>query len=79
MEKAVGIILDGKALSEKIRGEIAQEVNDYLSKGVRPPTLAVLLIGEDPASQVYVSNKEKACQKPLIGPFCLFHFFPREV
>lgn len=33
MEKAVGIILDGKALSEKIRGEIAQEVNDYLSKG----------------------------------------------
>ena len=63
MEKAVGIILDGKALSEKIRGEIAQEVNDYLSKGFRPPTLAVLLIGEDPASQVYVSNKEKACQK----------------
>ena len=53
MEKAVGIILDGKALSEKIRGEIAQEVNDYLSKGFRPPTLAVLLIGEDPASQVY--------------------------
>jgi len=63
MEKAVGIILDGKALSEKIRGEIAQEVNGYLSKGFRPPTLAVLLIGEDPASQVYVSNKEKACQK----------------
>lgn len=63
MEKTVGIILDGKALSEKIRGEIAQEVNDYLSKGFRPPTLAVLLIGEDPASQVYVSNKEKACQK----------------
>jgi len=63
MEKAVGIILDGKALSEKIRGEIAQEVNDYLSKGFRPPTLAVLLIGEDPASQVYVSNKEKAFQK----------------
>lgn len=63
MEKAVGIILDGKALSEKIRGEIAQEVNGCLSKGFRPPTLAVLLIGEDPASQVYVSNKEKACQK----------------
>ena len=38
-------------------------MNDYLSKGFRPPTLAVLLIGEDPASQVYVSNKEKACQK----------------
>ena len=51
------------SISKSIRGEIAQEVNDYLSKGFRPPTLAVLLIGEDPASQVYVSNKEKACQK----------------
>ncbi|QWK12371.1 MAG: bifunctional methylenetetrahydrofolate dehydrogenase/methenyltetrahydrofolate cyclohydrolase FolD [Aquificota bacterium] len=63
MEKTVGIILDGKALSEKIRGDIAQEVKEYLSKGLRPPTLAVILVGEDPASQVYVSNKEKACQK----------------
>ncbi len=63
MEKAVGIILDGRALSEKIRGEIAQEVKEYVSRGLRPPALAVILVGDDPASQVYVSNKEKACKK----------------
>ncbi|MFN4318963.1 MAG: bifunctional methylenetetrahydrofolate dehydrogenase/methenyltetrahydrofolate cyclohydrolase FolD [Aquificaceae bacterium] len=63
MEKAVGIILDGKALSEKIRSEIAQDIKEYTSKGYRAPCLAVILVGDDPASQIYVSNKEKACQK----------------
>ncbi|MFN3975730.1 MAG: bifunctional methylenetetrahydrofolate dehydrogenase/methenyltetrahydrofolate cyclohydrolase FolD [Aquificaceae bacterium] len=63
MEKALGIILDGKALSEKIRSEIAQDIKEYTSKGYRAPCLAVILVGDDPASQIYVSNKEKACQK----------------
>lgn len=53
-------IISGKAISGDIRGNIAQEVQMLTSKGFRPG-LAVVLVGEDPASQVYVRNKEKAC------------------
>jgi methylenetetrahydrofolate dehydrogenase (NADP+) / methenyltetrahydrofolate cyclohydrolase len=53
-------IIDGKAIAAKIRGEISAEVAELLKKGVRPG-LAVVLVGEDPASKVYVSMKEKAC------------------
>ncbi|MFN7065811.1 MAG: bifunctional methylenetetrahydrofolate dehydrogenase/methenyltetrahydrofolate cyclohydrolase FolD [Aquificaceae bacterium] len=63
MEKTMNLLLDGRALSEEIRTHIAQEVQDYLSLGYRQPTLAVILVGDDPASRVYVSNKEKACHK----------------
>ncbi|RMH07328.1 MAG: bifunctional methylenetetrahydrofolate dehydrogenase/methenyltetrahydrofolate cyclohydrolase FolD [Aquificota bacterium] len=56
------IILDGKALAQKIRQEIKEEVEGYIAKGLRPPTLAVVLVGKDPASQVYVENKKKACK-----------------
>ncbi|MFN3947109.1 MAG: bifunctional methylenetetrahydrofolate dehydrogenase/methenyltetrahydrofolate cyclohydrolase FolD [Aquificaceae bacterium] len=59
----MSLLLDGKTLSEKIRAQIAQEIQEYTSKGYRAPSLAVILVGNDPASQVYVSNKEKACQK----------------
>jgi len=64
MEKALSmpIILDGKALAQKIRQEIKEEVEGYIAKGLRPPTLAVVLVGKDPASQVYVENKKKACK-----------------
>ncbi|MDR1958176.1 MAG: bifunctional methylenetetrahydrofolate dehydrogenase/methenyltetrahydrofolate cyclohydrolase FolD [Planctomycetaceae bacterium] len=56
-------ILDGKKLSETIRSEIAEEVTRLrLATGVTP-CLAAVLVGEDPASQIYVNNKEKACQK----------------
>ncbi|MEJ5339586.1 MAG: bifunctional methylenetetrahydrofolate dehydrogenase/methenyltetrahydrofolate cyclohydrolase FolD [Aquificaceae bacterium] len=65
MEKVVStpLILDGKELSERIREEIHREVEGYTAKGFRPPTLAVVLVGEDPASKVYVGNKKKACEK----------------
>ncbi len=65
MEKALKmpLLLDGKALSESIRGRISEEIEEYTSRGFRPPTLAVVLVGEDPASKVYVGNKKKACQK----------------
>ena len=52
-------LIDGKALAEKICGGIAAEV-ETLS---RPPHLAAILVGEDPASQIYVRNKEKDCVK----------------
>ncbi len=65
MEKAIGtyLLLDGKSLSEKIRADIRREVETFVSRGLRPPTLAVVLVGDDPASKVYVGNKKKACEK----------------
>jgi len=50
-------IIDGRALAQKLRNNIANEVKQYS----RPPGLAVILVGDDEASQVYVRNKTKAC------------------
>ena len=55
------ILLDGKTTAEAIRAEIRQEVADYRARSGRPPTLAAVLVGDDPASDVYVRNKERAC------------------
>jgi len=56
-------ILNGKELALKIREELRLKVEDYKSKSKRLPGLAVVLVGENPASQVYVRNKTKACEK----------------
>lgn len=53
-------VIDGKAIAAKIRGELTAEVAALKGQGVIPG-LAVVLVGEDPASKVYVSMKEKAC------------------
>ena len=58
-------ILYGKELSDQIREEIRQEIQHY----PEPPGLAVILIGEDPASQVYVRNKKKACEEVGIASY----------
>jgi methylenetetrahydrofolate dehydrogenase (NADP+)/methenyltetrahydrofolate cyclohydrolase len=55
------ILLDGKTTAEAIRTEIRQEVADYQGQTGRTPTLAAVLVGDDPGSQVYVRNKERAC------------------
>lgn len=54
-------ILDGKAISAEIRGQVKQRVAAIRAAGGRAPGLAVVLVGENPASQVYVRNKRKAC------------------
>jgi methylenetetrahydrofolate dehydrogenase (NADP+)/methenyltetrahydrofolate cyclohydrolase len=54
--------LDGKALAATMRGEIASRVAARIQAGKRPPGLAAVLVGDDPASQTYVRNKHKACQ-----------------
>ncbi len=54
--------MDGKMVSAKVRGSILEEVNGLKEKGVRPG-LAVIIVGEDPASKVYVRNKERACEE----------------
>lgn len=56
-------ILDGKLLSKKIRDEIEEKVSNLKKKTGIVPGLATLLVGEDPASEVYVRNKNKACQE----------------
>lgn len=53
-------ILDGNALAKKLRAECRQEADALAARGARPG-LAVILVGEDPASQVYVRNKVNAC------------------
>lgn len=52
--------MDGKALSAKVRGNILAETEELKKKGVTPG-LAVIIVGNDPASEIYVRNKEKAC------------------
>jgi len=54
-------ILDGKGLAEVIRAEIKEDVAKFVQKTRIQPALAVILVGENPASQVYVRNKESAC------------------
>jgi len=55
-------LLDGKLMSDELRARIAERVAALKAKGVTPG-LAVILVGEDPASQIYVRNKEKGCEQ----------------
>ena len=55
-------LIDGKAVSAELRGQMKAEVAALAEEGITPG-LAVVLVGEDPASQVYVRNKEKACEE----------------
>ena len=54
-------IIDGKKIAKFLREEVAEQVSSIVSAGKRPPGLAVIFVGSDPASQVYVKNKRKAC------------------
>jgi len=56
-------LIDGKAIAAKLRQEIAGQVQKRLADGLRRPGLAVILVGSDPASQVYVAHKRKDCEE----------------
>ncbi|MBD5607382.1 MAG: bifunctional methylenetetrahydrofolate dehydrogenase/methenyltetrahydrofolate cyclohydrolase FolD [Desulfovibrio sp.] len=56
-------ILDGKKIAADLRAEARDEIRDGVARGIRPPGLAVILAGDDPASQIYVRNKRKACEE----------------
>jgi methylenetetrahydrofolate dehydrogenase (NADP+)/methenyltetrahydrofolate cyclohydrolase len=62
-------VLDGKALAQKIRIQLQQEIQSLQAKVGRPPGLAVLMVGENSASAVYVRNKERACEQVGIVSF----------
>jgi methylenetetrahydrofolate dehydrogenase (NADP+)/methenyltetrahydrofolate cyclohydrolase len=56
-------ILDGKQVAAEIRAEVAAQVAAHVERGGAKPCLTAILVGEDPASQVYVRNKGRACEK----------------
>ena len=56
-------ILDGKAIAKQVQAEIKTEVTAFVAESNVTPALAAVLVGEDPASQVYVRNKERACKR----------------
>lgn len=70
-------ILDGKALSQLIQQNIAASVSHHVQQGGQRPGLAVVLVGSDPASQVYVRNKRLACER--VGFASFYHELPANV
>ena len=56
-------ILDGKALATAIEAELAEEVADFVQNNAHEPALAAVLVGDDPASSIYVKNKRAACER----------------
>lgn len=67
-------LLDGKAVAAEVRQRIQQGVAAALASGRRPPGLAVVLVGDNPASEVYVRNKSKACAE--VGFYSEMHQLP---
>ncbi|WP_413723663.1 bifunctional methylenetetrahydrofolate dehydrogenase/methenyltetrahydrofolate cyclohydrolase FolD [Sodalis sp. RH16] len=58
----VAKLIDGKSIAQQVRNDVAARVKQRLVAGKRAPGLAVVLVGENPASQIYVANKRKACE-----------------
>lgn len=65
----MGILIDGKALAAQLRGEIREQADNFRKQRGKDIGLAVILVGEDPASQVYVRNKIKACEEVGVKSF----------
>jgi methylenetetrahydrofolate dehydrogenase (NADP+) / methenyltetrahydrofolate cyclohydrolase len=62
-------IIDGKAIAARVRAQVAEEVAAFTARSGRPPGLATVLVGEDPASAVYVGGKQRACAEVGMTPF----------
>ena len=69
-------ILDGKAVSQRIKDELKNEVAALAARGIQP-ALAVIIVGDDPASRIYVNNKKKACE--YIGIRSLEYALPGDI
>ena len=69
-------LIDGKQISAQIRGEIKDETAAFVTEFGYAPGLAVVIVGEDPASQVYVRNKARACEE--VGFYSEVHRLPAE-
>ncbi|MEM6799438.1 MAG: bifunctional methylenetetrahydrofolate dehydrogenase/methenyltetrahydrofolate cyclohydrolase FolD [Planctomycetota bacterium] len=69
-------IIDGKALAKQMRSELSADVADFIQNNAAVPCLAAVLVGEDPASEVYVRNKRRACE--AVGMDSQLHRLPTE-
>jgi methylenetetrahydrofolate dehydrogenase (NADP+)/methenyltetrahydrofolate cyclohydrolase len=70
MERFVpATIIDGRAIARDIQGEVAEKIRKRADQGLRAPGLAVVLVGEDRASQIYVRTKRRACEQVGIRSF----------
>ncbi len=72
----MGNLIDGKKIAADIKDEVKAEAEKFIKKGVNP-CLAVILVGDDPASHVYVRNKKKACE--YVGIKSLSYELPADV
>lgn len=72
----MAILLDGKLTSGKVKDKIAEQVKVYRAKGLRTPCLAVILVGDNEASKIYVRNKKRICEK--IGFDSLEYLLPED-
>ncbi|MBD1843574.1 bifunctional methylenetetrahydrofolate dehydrogenase/methenyltetrahydrofolate cyclohydrolase FolD [Cyanobacteria bacterium FACHB-63] len=73
---SIAQLLDGKALAQKMQAALTEKVQALTAKNGRPPGLAVLMVGDNPASAAYVRNKEKACA--AVGIASYGKHFPTE-
>ena len=64
-------IIDGKAIAQQVEAEVATTIKARISDGIRPPGLAVILIGDDEGSRIYVRNKRRACNIAGVRSFDL--------
>jgi methylenetetrahydrofolate dehydrogenase (NADP+)/methenyltetrahydrofolate cyclohydrolase len=56
-------LIDGKSIAAEVRQSVKKRIEDRLESNLRPPGLAVILVGQDPASEIYVRNKRRACDE----------------
>jgi methylenetetrahydrofolate dehydrogenase (NADP+) / methenyltetrahydrofolate cyclohydrolase len=69
-------IIDGRAVAAAVRERVAGEVGAFVAEQGRPPALATVLVGDDPASEVYIRNKRRACEE--VGIASIHHGLPDE-
>jgi len=62
-------VIDGRAVAARVRADVAAQVEVFVKEGGAPPALAMVLVGDDPASAVYVGGKQRACEEVGIAGF----------
>ena len=67
--RVTATIIDGREIARQVREEVAREVAELVAAGGPPPGLATILVGADPASEIYVAGKQKASREVGIEPF----------
>ncbi len=73
----VAKLIDGKAFATKIKANIAAEISGRKNQGFPEPCLAVILVGDNPASHIYVRNKRQACEE--VGIKSIYHALPNTI